>query len=155
MINTNTLKKIAEEKAKATVTTNGAVINLNNLFQQKAELILTQIGYHNFNVTNFRTAENSLTFVGTLVDDEGKALDNNNHTVTIRCYGDGNIFRQQYRDILEQLELPLNSDTSVLPKLVGQTFVVRVTKNARGYSNYTFNKDIIINSMIEDMNNAE
>lgn len=155
MINTNTLKQIAEAKAKQVNVNGGATINLSNLFQQKAELILTEIGYHNFTVSAFRTSENSLTFVGTLVDDDNKAISNNNYTVTLRCYGDGNIFRQQYRDILDQLELPLNSDTSVLPEIVGKTFVVRVTKNARGYANYTFNKEIIINSMIEDMNNAE
>ena len=152
MINVNELKKQAEAMMNAT-TTEGNVINLNNIFEQKAELILTDLGYHNFKIVSFRTTDNSITFVGELTNDEGKVIDNNNYRLSIRCYGDGNIFRQQFRDILEQLKLPLNADLNILPELVDKTFVVRVTKNARGYANYTFNQHTIVAEMMNEMNN--
>lgn len=149
-INVSAIK--ARAQAQVQDTTNEGVINFNNIFKTAGEFILTELGYHTFKITDTRTTDNSLTLVGQLLDDNDKPIDNNFRRITIRCFGDGNIFRQQYRDILEQIELPLDSDFSVLPKFVDKQFVVRVTKNASGYANYGFNLDLIVKAMAREIN---
>lgn len=149
MINVAKVKEMAQQKAQEST---GTVIDVNNIFKTSGEFILTEVGYHTFQVTSTRTTNNSLTLVGKLLNEENKPIDNNSYRVTIRVFGDGNIFRQQYRDILEQMELPIDSDFSVLPEFVGKQFVVRVTKNASGYANYGFNLDIIVKALAREMN---
>ena len=151
-INVNKIKEMAQ--AKAQDMTQESVIDFNNIFSTAGEFILTEVGYHTFQITDTRTTSNSLTLVGKLLNEEDKPIDGNFYRITIRVFGDGNIFRQQYRDILEQIELPLDSNFSVLPKFKGKQFVVRVTKNAMGYANYGFNLDIIVKAMARELNEA-
>ena len=151
-ININKIKEMAQ--AKAQDMTHDGNIDVNNIFNTAGEFILTEVGYHTFKITDTRTTNNSLTLVGKLLDENEKPIDNNFYRITIRVFGDGNIFRQQYRDILEQIELPIDSNFSVLPKFIGKQFVVRVTKNAMGYANYGFNLDIIVKALARELNEA-
>lgn len=149
-INVNKIKELAQAQTQEVTTS--TVIDLNNIFSTAGEFVLTEVGYHTFKVTEVRPTNTSLTLVGQLLDDNDKPKDKNFYRITIRVFGDGNIFRQQYRDILEQIELPIDSNFSVLPKFKGKQFVVRVTKNAMGYANYGFNLDLIVKAMAREMN---
>lgn len=151
MLNLGEIKKQAETRANEANAVNGT-INMNDLFKTSGTFVLSKVGYHNFKIVETNLTDNALILKGKLVDDDGNALDNDYYTVTMRVFADGSIFRQQYRDILEQLDLPLNSDFSALDSFIDKSFVIKVIKNARGYAQYYFNKEFIIQSIIEDMN---
>ena len=151
MVNLATIK--AEAEKKIALVENGT-ISIDDVFKAKSTTILTEVGYHNFKVSETETKENALIIKGQTVTDEGTPTDETIKTITLRVFADGEMFRKQYKDILEQLELPLSSNFSVLPQFINKTFVVKVVKNAKGYAQYYLNKDFIIASYLEEMNTA-
>jgi hypothetical protein len=152
MLNLNELKKRASEKLEQV---GSGTIAMCDLFKNSGTFVLKEEGFHAFKISTTELTDNTLTLKGQTMIDEETPTDENFYTLTLRLFGDGEIFRQQYRDILEQLNLPLNSDFSVLPQFKDKNLAVKVVKNARGFAQYYLNIDFIEAELIKEMNTAK
>lgn len=145
------LGKIAEMATNTQAQVNNSEVTMDMLNSACVKRVLTTVGFHNFKIENIvNTLPRALAFEGKLVDDDDKEIDSIVYTMTLRPFGDCVVFKTMLQDIIDQTNKNITLEN--VQALVGETVVVHVGENARGYAVYHYNTQWLTNQYVAEMN---